>query len=437
MKSSNFPLGFDLEINSLNFLVISKIFFLRKPISISVMNFYIRPINIIIFNVQIKKLFKKNLFKIFFRKKEKFILKINTRQNILKNLYQIRLFFPEARSNFFKLYPYNRKNIKYNKPIVQFCKRECILFLVKKQNLGQCFPSLQKLFVLKKLKTINITDSNKNLIQYHSYPTYCFVSFLTKIYNFLRFFKKNQTLPVLKINYFPRGFYRLYDKKNYTSKQFIDFFFESRYENILISLKSSENLKIKLTHSLENYNPNFQLFLFCELAQIFSPRISDRLFFRLPFFYFNHKNIFFQRKFPRNNKSFRIIIESNFRIYVYLKKKTETDILQQFSEILYYLPNLFVGNISLKSINKALKNGISSENIFSFIKNNLHSICKKIPINVIEQIKIWELGKKNSFICKAVLATNLKTFFSRGTMKFLNEIIRIRKKKLEVIIFKR
>ena len=68
--------------------------------------------------------------------------------------------------------------------------------------------------------------------------------------------------------------------------------------------------------------------------------------------------------------------------------KTKIDILQQFSETLYQLPNLFVADLTVKSINKALKNGISGDNILSFVQNNLHYVCKEVPSNVIEQIKI-------------------------------------------------
>ena len=100
------------------------------------------------------------------------------------------------------------------------------------------------------------------------------------------------------------------------------------------------------------------------------------------------------------------------------KKKTEIDIFQQFSEIFYQLPNLVVGDLTVRSINRALKNGISGENILSFLRVNLHEVCEKIPSNVVEQIRIWDFEKKNKFISTIVLASNHKKLCPK---KFKNE----------------
>lgn len=119
------------------------------------------------------------------------------------------------------------------------------------------------------------------------------------------------------------------------------------------------------------------------------------------------------------------------------KKKTKIDILQQFSETLYQLPNLFVADLTVKSINKALKNGISGDNILSFVQNNLHHVCKEVPSNVIEQIKIWEFDKKNNFICRVVFASNLNNLWTKSSIYNLNQTIIIKRRKIsKLIIFK-
>mmetsp|Transcript_64256 Transcript_64256/g.103908 ORF Transcript_64256/g.103908 Transcript_64256/m.103908 type:complete len:152 (-) Transcript_64256:2090-2545(-) len=141
--------------------------------------------------------------------------------------------------------------------------------------------------------------------------------------------------------------------------------------------------------------------------------------------------------FSTEIKCFKIIIESNFRLYAYKKKKTHIDILQQFSETLYQLPNLFVGDLTVKSINKAFKNGISGDNILSFIRNNLHHVCKIIPSNVIEQIKIWELDKRSNFISKVIFASNLNKVWSSSLNYNLNQTIVSRTIRInKIIIFK-
>ena len=140
------------------------------------------------------------------------------------------------------------------------------------------------------------------------------------------------------------------------------------------------------------------------------------------------KNQLPQKLFSTAEKSFKIIIESNFRIYAYKKKDTDHYILQQFSEMLYRLPNLYVGDLTTKSINKALKNGISAENIISFIKNNLHGVCPNVPLNVIEQIKIWELEKMNNFITEIIFASTSNKILIKDFKNYCEQTIVLKKK---------
>jgi len=177
---------------------------------------------------------------------------------------------------------------------------------------------------------------------------------------------------------------------------------------------------------------------------IFYSKNSDKIFFRLHRFNFYEKRIplstnFREKKLNFKNKNlFKIIIESNFRVYAYKKKKTEIEVLQQFSETLYHLPNLFVGDLTVKSMNKALKNGISGENILSFLQNNLHPTCKKIPTNVSEQIKIWGLERKKNFICKMILASNKSNIWLQNFKRISNKNITLLKKKnFKALIFEK
>jgi len=428
--------------NSLNFLLVFKVFFIRKPIKIQYLKLFTKPINLIIFKLQLRDLFKKKFFKNFVKNKF-FFTKINIRQDLLKNFYHERKFFPEARFNFFKLFPYNRKNFLVKKSGLQFCKKEDSIPLRKDKNLWEASPSLQKLILLKKLKTINHFNSNTVIIQYNSFPKFCFTRLVGKISIFLNLLKKENSLFFFKFNNSSTGYYQLININDYKSYQLSDLLFQFKYDYSVSLSQDFDDFNLKLIHCLEIYKNKLNLFLFCEFSSLFSPRISDKIFFRLPRFYFIRKNSLYRKKYTMGEifsteiKCFKVIIESNFRLYAYKKKKIHIDIIQQFSETLYHLPNLFVGDLTVKSINKAFKNGISGDNILSFIRNNLHNVCKIIPSNVIEQIKIWELDKRNNFISKVIFASNLNKVWSSSLNYNLNQTIVSRTIRInKIIIFK-
>mmetsp|Transcript_831 Transcript_831/g.1919 ORF Transcript_831/g.1919 Transcript_831/m.1919 type:complete len:166 (-) Transcript_831:235-732(-) len=93
-------------------------------------------------------------------------------------------------------------------------------------------------------------------------------------------------------------------------------------------------------------------------------------------------------------KKIQIIIESNYRIYVYQKNSNNNQLFLIFSEILYILPNFFVGEITETSISRALKSGITIQNILGFIRENLHCVCRSIPSTILNQFRLWEFQKK-------------------------------------------
>ena len=154
-----------------------------------------------------------------------------------------------------------------------------------------------------------------------------------------------------------------------------------------------------------------KIFFFHEIKIFFIPKFKTGIFFLHSYdnsFCLNKNgkgkiSNFQEDKHSLQKKNFVIIIESNYRIYVYKKKKVQNSIFLQFSEPLYFLPNLFVGEINERSITFAFLRGINSYNILNFIKNNLHSVCKKIPSSIIQQINIWEINKKQNLISDIIL----------------------------------
>lgn len=92
-----------------------------------------------------------------------------------------------------------------------------------------------------------------------------------------------------------------------------------------------------------------------------------------------------------------VVIETNFRMYAYSSSKLHTEILRLFARVEYQLPNLIVGAITKESLYNAFGNGISADQIISFLQQNAHPrVAEKIPSvpeNVTDQIRLWEADR--------------------------------------------
>ncbi|KAK6917534.1 Transcription factor Tfb2, C-terminal domain [Dillenia turbinata] len=89
-----------------------------------------------------------------------------------------------------------------------------------------------------------------------------------------------------------------------------------------------------------------------------------------------------------------VVVETNFRMYAYSSSKLHCEILRLFSRVEYQLPNLIVGAITKESLYNAFENGISADQIISFLQQNAHPrVAERIPSvpeNVSDQIRLWE-----------------------------------------------
>ncbi|KAL6651633.1 hypothetical protein ACP70R_010558 [Stipagrostis hirtigluma subsp. patula] len=92
-----------------------------------------------------------------------------------------------------------------------------------------------------------------------------------------------------------------------------------------------------------------------------------------------------------------VVVETNFRMYAYSTSKLHCEILRLFSRIEYQLPNLIAGAITKESIYGAFENGITADQIISFLQQNAHPrVADKIPSvpeNVTDQIRLWETDR--------------------------------------------
>ncbi|XP_020581219.1 RNA polymerase II transcription factor B subunit 2-like isoform X1 [Phalaenopsis equestris] len=92
-----------------------------------------------------------------------------------------------------------------------------------------------------------------------------------------------------------------------------------------------------------------------------------------------------------------MVVETNFRLYAYSTSKLHSEILRLFSRIEYQLPNLIVGAITKESLYTAFENGITADQIISFLQQNAHPrIAERVPTvpeNVTDQIRLWETDR--------------------------------------------
>ncbi|KAJ3546069.1 hypothetical protein NMY22_g2196 [Coprinellus aureogranulatus] len=92
-----------------------------------------------------------------------------------------------------------------------------------------------------------------------------------------------------------------------------------------------------------------------------------------------------------------IILETNYRIYAYTDNPLQTSVLGLFTTLKYRFPNLVVGSITRESVKKALQNGITADQIITYLITHAHPNMRKnnplLPVTVQDQIRLWELEK--------------------------------------------
>lgn len=207
---------------------------------------------------------------------------------------------------------------------------------------------------------------------------------LSRILEFYRFDKFYFYSKNFSQNFYPI-FYRIRISENkfLAKKGFLSDFLEK--------IKNNQKFKPQLLHIFpKEFFQNFYISHF--LGILFIPCFLDKIFYSSPVLkhFSGEKSQLRERKKLLDFKNFYIIIESNYRIYAYQKRINNSEILLIFSDVLYILPNFFVGEITEKSISRAIRNGVSVKNIFGFINENLHWICNSIPLSVLNQVKLWE-----------------------------------------------
>mmetsp|Transcript_17985 Transcript_17985/g.45344 ORF Transcript_17985/g.45344 Transcript_17985/m.45344 type:complete len:396 (-) Transcript_17985:556-1743(-) len=357
----------------------------------------------------LKTLLKKKIFSRWYKKSKKFLINLNFREFYLREIYSNLIPFPLMKNFQMSLKGVFLKNKNAFLNFDQNKNKSLLFFLNSISKAKKSQISLQLILHLK----------TKGLIQ-ESWAPYGIKPSRNQLNNLFRNFQLQISNIIEDLG---NGSLFIFFPEKKTSKKFYSIF-ESDYietlEFIRKEKKSKKNELIKLFQRLKK-NKNCKPYLFHTFSSnlighfllfhsfeiLFFPCLKDMIFYTSDLIlegnYIVNYNEEERKKFQK--KKFQIIIESNFRIYVYQKNSNNNQLFLIFSEILYLLPNFFVGEITESSISRALKSGISIQNIIGFIQENLHCVCRSIPPTILNQFRFWEFQKKK------IRITNCFVFF--------------------------
>ncbi|KIJ50918.1 hypothetical protein M422DRAFT_159156, partial [Sphaerobolus stellatus SS14] len=92
-----------------------------------------------------------------------------------------------------------------------------------------------------------------------------------------------------------------------------------------------------------------------------------------------------------------IILETNYRLYAYTDNPLQIAVLNLFASLKSRFPNLVVGMLTRDSVKRALANGITANQIVTYLTAHAHPQMRKnnplLPVTVQDQVRLWELEK--------------------------------------------
>ncbi|MEE6471934.1 hypothetical protein FKM82_009411 [Ascaphus truei] len=102
-----------------------------------------------------------------------------------------------------------------------------------------------------------------------------------------------------------------------------------------------------------------------------------------------------------------ILVETNYRVYAYTDSELQIALVALFSEMLYRFPNLVVAQVTRESVQQAIGNGITAEQIIHFLRTRAHSVMLRqtpvLPPTITDQIRLWELERDRLRFSEGVL----------------------------------
>ncbi|KAM0787327.1 hypothetical protein ACM66B_003416 [Microbotryomycetes sp. NB124-2] len=95
-----------------------------------------------------------------------------------------------------------------------------------------------------------------------------------------------------------------------------------------------------------------------------------------------------------------VVLETNFKVYAYTSNPLQIAVLSLFIHLKTRLPNFVTGQITRDSIKRGLTNGITADQIVSYLTTRAHPQMRAdaikegnasvIPTTVVDQIRLWQ-----------------------------------------------
>ncbi|XP_064201722.1 general transcription factor IIH subunit 4 [Anguilla rostrata] len=127
-----------------------------------------------------------------------------------------------------------------------------------------------------------------------------------------------------------------------------------------------------------------------------------------------------------------IVMETNYRLYAYTNSELQIALVALFSEMLYRFPNVVVAQVTRESVQQAIANGITAQQIIHFLRTRAHPIMLKqtpvLPPTITDQIRLWELERDRLQFTEGVLYNQ---FLSQADF----EVLRDRAQGLGVLVW--
>ncbi|XP_068123436.1 general transcription factor IIH subunit 4 isoform X1 [Hyperolius riggenbachi] len=102
-----------------------------------------------------------------------------------------------------------------------------------------------------------------------------------------------------------------------------------------------------------------------------------------------------------------ILVETNYRLYAYTDSELQIALIALFSEMLYRFPNLVVAQVTRESVQQAIGNGITADQIIHFLRTRAHTVMLQqtpvLPPTITDQIRLWELERDRLRFSEGVL----------------------------------
>ncbi|XP_077404370.1 general transcription factor IIH subunit 4 isoform X2 [Vanacampus margaritifer] len=117
-----------------------------------------------------------------------------------------------------------------------------------------------------------------------------------------------------------------------------------------------------------------------------------------------------------------IVVETNYRIYAYTNSELQVSLVALFSEMLYRFPNVVVAQVTRESVQQAIANGITAQQIIHFLRTRAHPIMLMqtpvLPPTITDQIRLWELERDRLQFTEGVLYNQ---FLSQADFEVLRD----------------